>query len=128
MASLIRKGDIILIACAALAAGVLYIFNALGAGAAENVTITADGAIWREVPLLSDSRLEFNDGDRYNLIVVQDATVRMEEANCPDKLCVKQGAVSDAHSVIVCLPNRLVIRLSKNEPGDTEVDVIVGSY
>ena len=32
-------------------------------------------------------------------------------ADCPDKLCVKQGFIDRPVLPIACLPNRLVIRL-----------------
>lgn len=32
-------------------------------------------------------------------------------ADCPDKLCVHQGIISDSRLPIICLPNRLVILL-----------------
>ena len=127
MALRFRKGDIILFACATLAAGVFAIINTFSGGAADSVRINADGALWREVPLLSDSRLEFNEAGRYNAIVIENASVRVEDANCPDKLCVKQGAISDPRTVIVCLPNKLSIRLAKTAPGGAEVDVIVSN-
>lgn len=47
----------------------------------------------------------------YNLIEVGEESVRVIEADCPDKLDVKQGYISEVGEVIVCLPNRLVIEI-----------------
>lgn len=55
----------------------------------------------------------------YNLIEIGDEKVRVIEADCPDKLDVKQGYISKAGEVIVCLPNRLVIEIK----GANEKDV-----
>ena len=42
-------------------------------------------------------------------LVIQDGCARIEEADCPDKLCVKQGTVSKSGESLVCLPNRVVV-------------------
>lgn len=47
----------------------------------------------------------------YNLIEIGDEMVRVIEADCPDKLDVKQGYISQPTELIVCLPNRLVIEI-----------------
>lgn len=57
----------------------------------------------------------------YNLIEIGDEKVRVVEADCPDKLDVKQGYISRVGEVIVCLPNRLVIEI-KGEAVETEID------
>ena len=44
-----------------------------------------------------------------NHLVIQDGCARIEEADCPDKLCVKQGTVSKSGESLVCLPNRVVV-------------------
>ncbi len=57
----------------------------------------------------------------YNLIEIGDEKVRVVEADCPDKLDVKQGYISRVGEVIVCLPNKLVIEI-KGEAVETEID------
>ncbi|MGB9856637.1 MAG: NusG domain II-containing protein [Dictyoglomaceae bacterium] len=37
--------------------------------------------------------------------------VRMVSSPCPDKLCIKQGWINKIGESIVCLPNRVVLRL-----------------
>lgn len=59
----------------------------------------------------------------YNLIEIGDEKVRVIEADCPDKLDVKQGFISKTGEVIVCLPNRLVIEI-KGVDDERNVDYI----
>ncbi|NLN15022.1 MAG: NusG domain II-containing protein [Tissierellia bacterium] len=47
----------------------------------------------------------------YNLVEIGDNQVRVIEADCPDKIDVKQGWISRIGETIVCLPNRLVIEI-----------------
>ena len=46
-----------------------------------------------------------------NEVEVRPGCIAIISADCPDKLCVHQGFISDSRLPITCLPNRLVIRL-----------------
>ncbi len=59
----------------------------------------------------------------YNLIEIGDEKVRVIEADCPDKIDVKQGYISKIGETIVCLPNKMVIEI-KGLDNDTEIDII----
>lgn len=54
----------------------------------------------------------------YNLVEIGDERVRVIEADCPDKLDVKQGYISQPNQLIVCLPNRLVVEIIGTEQTD----------
>lgn len=61
-----------------------------------------------------------------NRIEVRPGSIGIIFADCPDKLCVHQGFISDSRLPLTCLPNRLVIRLravSQQEDGSA-VDII----
>ncbi|MBC8588848.1 NusG domain II-containing protein [Paratissierella segnis] len=59
----------------------------------------------------------------YNLIEIGDEKVRVIEADCPDKIDVKQGYISRIGETIVCLPNKMVIEIKGLEE-DTEIDIM----
>lgn len=61
---------------------------------------------------------------RTNVIEVERGRIRMMEASCPDKTCVRQGWASNGLTPIVCLPNRLVITLESSN--DSDIDAAVG--
>ena len=52
-----------------------------------------------------------------NMILVEPGSIRMQSADCPDQICVHQGALHNTGR-IVCLPNRVVIEMkhTKNTP------------
>ncbi len=56
-----------------------------------------------------------------NTIEITKKGVRVIEASCPDKLDVKKGEISKANQMIVCVPNRLSIRLVG---GEVKVDKV----
>ena len=36
----------------------------------------------------------------------------MEDADCPDKVCVKTGKIKSPGQTVVCLPHRVVIEIT----------------
>lgn len=50
-----------------------------------------------------------------NEIEVRSGSIGIISADCPDKLCVHQGFISNNRLPIVCLPNRLVIQLRESD-------------
>ena len=124
-----KRRDLILIACALALSGALYAFSQLTLGTkASNVVVTVDGSEVLRRPLaMEDSYVvEREDGSR-NVIRVEGGAVYMQEANCRDGLCIRQGRMKNAAKTIVCLPHKLVVRLEGDtQPvGGDELDVIV---
>ena len=46
----------------------------------------------------------------------------MTKADCPDKLCVNQNAVSKNGESIICLPNKVVVTVDSSE--NSEFDAV----
>ena len=63
---------------------------------------------------------EFDEETKKELLSIKDGSASIIEASCPDLLCVKQKEIREAGESIICLPNKLVIRVI-NE-GETTVD------
>lgn len=49
-----------------------------------------------------------------NTIIISHGHIQMKSAECPDKLCVKHGALEKSATPIVCLPNRVVIQFENS--------------
>lgn len=50
-----------------------------------------------------------------NLIRVEDGTVMVAQADCPDKICVHTGPISREGEVIACLPHGVMIYIPWEE-------------
>jgi len=50
-----------------------------------------------------------------SVIRVDGSYISFIASACPDKLCIKMGAKSRPGEVLVCLPNRVVVRIEGNE-------------
>ena len=77
--------------------------------------ITLDGKLIQEIKLnqvgASFSFTVTGASGLTNTILVEKGRIRVEEADCPDQICVDQGFISDGTVPIVCLPNHLVIEI-----------------
>lgn len=80
-----------------------------------------EGKLVGELPLDREASLTLT-GAYTNTITVRDGRVAVTYADCPGTDCVHSGWVSAAGRAVVCLPNRVEIRLT-GAPG---VDAVVG--
>lgn len=106
--------------CAAGIAAWIWLRNT----AVTNATaeIYSDGELIKTVSLSEDTRFTVDHGDGYNVIEVQDGAVSVVEASCPDKVCIHTGAVSQGAVPIICLPNRLEVKVIST---DNNVDAVI---
>ena len=73
----------------------------------NGMTVVAErnGEVIGSYPLDHNQRLAFTDDKgKRNVLVIQEGKAYMEEADCPDKLCVKQKAIERNGESIICLP------------------------
>lgn len=61
-------------------------------------------------PVAEPYTIELESQGRVNTILVNVGDILMEEANCPDQVCVLQGASNV--SPIICLPHEIIISFS----------------
>lgn len=62
------------------------------------------------------------DSGYTNRVEVQPGKIGVVWADCPDRLCVRQGFVNTTTIPVVCLPNRLVIHLHPEKGVETDPD------
>lgn len=57
----------------------------------------------------------------------EDGTLRFEESDCPDKVCINTGKIGMVGQSAACMPNGIVVKIVQKS-GRTEdtVDIIVG--
>ena len=119
-----QKGDIlavILVVMIAVCTGVMFFPRAEKSGDAV-VQIWQDGELIDQLPLGTDARVEVN-GKYHNVIEIRDGKAAILESDCPGEDCVHSGWIRSAGRTIVCLPNRVEIRIIGM---DSEVDFVVG--
>ncbi len=108
----LKKQDTILIS--GLLAGSLLLGTALALGRTEGstVVVSVEGEQVAAFSLQEDTTYcieGVNDG--HNDLVIQDGEVWLEDADCPDRLCVNQGSIRYAGESIICLPNKVSVTI-----------------
>lgn len=118
-----QKADLLVIAAiilfAVLVAAPFFFSDQCDEGA--TVQIYQNGRLIREVSLQENTTLTV-PGEYQNVVQIQDGRVAIIEADCPGNDCVHTGQVSTPGASIVCLPNRVEIRIV----GSGGVDLVVG--
>lgn len=118
-----QKGDYLAVAVTLLLAAVVFLaFLPRETGDTPMAEIYLDGTLVRRVSL--DTAAEFSvTGDYMNTVTVRDGKIAVTESDCPGGDCVHSGWIGTSGRSIVCLPNRMEIRIV-SAPGD--VDFVVG--
>ena len=120
MGKWLKKRDIILIV-SLLVVGIiaLVIWHFVYSVDGKYVTIEQRDNLIGIYPLNVDKEIEIEHrGEVVNKIVIEDGYCYMEEAECPDHLCIKQGKVNKSGQTIVCLPNRVVVTVVDSNNSD----------
>lgn len=89
---------------------------------ANRVEVYVDNQLKNTYSLETDGEYEIGDNSDKNIIVVKDKQVYMKEADCPDKICVRQGKISNNKETIICLPHKLVVKVVSDKK--SEVDAV----
>lgn len=117
------KGKVILFLLLAAVAASAAVLLLRGRGEDRPVArITRDGVLLEEIDLNRVDRpysLVFEDGNGSNTVSVEKGRICVSAADCPDRVCVNQGWVSDGTVPIICLPHRLMVEI---EGGGGELD------
>jgi len=84
------------------------------------VQIYQNGKLIHETPLNEDSSIAV-EGEYRNTVVIRDGKVSIENSDCPGKDCIHSGSIEKPGRSIVCLPNRVEIRVA----GQSDIDAVV---
>ena len=121
-----KKKDFILIAVVLIAVVALFGYTKLKDAneKAAFVEVYKDNELYKEIPLDEEAEFTIKDGEHINKVKVHDRGVEVTEANCPDKVCVKTGFITKPSQSIVCIPNKLNIKIVDSNSDDS-IDAVV---
>ena len=119
-----KQRVLIAVAAAIFAAGIVGCLLLLFAPSDHNkVLIRRDGEVLYSLDLSKKTNRTFviPYGGSSNTIEIRDGRIRVMEAECPDKVCVRTGWLSSSAIPIVCLPNHLEISFAS---GNDDIDAV----
>lgn len=112
-----KKRDLLLVIGILVIAGGFYIGNlVLNRKPAVTVEVSVDGQVVERLDLSKDTEVAiegYNGGT--NHLIVQGGEVYIDDASCPDKVCIHQGRIHQNGEMIVCLPNLMIAKVVSEE-------------
>ena len=118
------KGDVVVIFLVVLLAvfiGVLFVMKT-GTDRGTVVCVYQNGSKIQELPLEENTEILIQN-NYTNKLAVKDGKAAIIESDCPGMDCVHSGWISGRGRSLVCLPNRVEIRIEGEK--ESEVDFIV---
>lgn len=116
-----KKKDILLaVSVVVTALLLLLILKIPDSGAGGEIRITIDGSLYGTYSLQEDQTIEIAQESGTNIVYIRNGAAWMEEADCPDGYCIRQGRVSRTKQTIVCLPHKLVVEVTGTRSDETE--------
>lgn len=119
-----HKNDILLILAVLIGAAGLWLYTSFGRPSGAEVLVSLEGEELLRLPLSENVRETVGDGDKFNVLVIEGGEAWIEDASCPDHVCVNSGKVSLDGQTIVCLPNKLVVSILGGE--ESGLDGVAG--
>lgn len=117
----ISKKDIILITAIIIFALFFYFIYSNMFTSSGNVEIMYNGKTVETHQLTENTVFSVNYAPNVK-IEIKDGKVKVISSDCPDKVCVNTGTISKAGQTIVCLPNKLTVRIIPDGSGpDTAI-------
>ena len=104
------RNDLILI-------GVLLIFSLMPLAFAFDsekkfAVVKVDGVIIRKLDLTEEKTFTIESGDGKNIVEIKSGAVSVIAADCPDKICIRRGAIKNVGETIACVPHKLLIEIA----------------
>ena len=137
MKKYIRKADIILFVVLVIAGLAASAVLAMSHSGGDTVIIESGGELYATYPLAEDrvvivpspqekvlpahqpddSKPASEQFTHYNVVTISGGKVLVSEASCKNQVCVKHSGISLSGESIVCLPNRLLVRIEGGGKG-----------
>lgn len=110
--TIIRRGDLLLLGVLAAVSVLLGLLWFSHRSPGKQVVVRVDQQVIASFPLNEDKDYTIDNGyGGENHLVIRDGIACIDHANCPDRICVLQGAVSQTGDAIICLPNGVVVEI-----------------
>ena len=117
------RNDVLLVTSLLFAAALAFVIFIVAGKDGESVSVILNGEEIATYPLSDDISVNIpSDGDSFNLLRIENGEAYIESADCPDQICVHHRKIKRSGESIVCLPNKLVIKVIGE--GDSEPDLV----
>ena len=108
---LFTTGDKILVLLLLILGGTGFVGVNFTRHPGETCSIAINGKLTHHLELNKNKDLLVNGAIGECLIRIKDKKVRVIHSQCPQKICVKTGWISKSGEFIICVPNKIVIKI-----------------
>ena len=114
---MIKKTDFALLVSVVVAALICFLFLKRAQNIAEtkeaqyDVVIEVAGEEIARLPLSENATYSIDQENMHNLVIIEDGSVYMSEADCANQTCVRQGKITQVGVPIVCLPHQVIVMI-----------------
>ena len=107
-----KKKDILFIAfVAALIAAAFGVFQVVLPSQGREIVIEEGNELVGVFSLDEDRVIEVQGPLGVSTVVIENGEAYMLESPCPNKVCIAMGRISEPGDTIICIPNRVYIRV-----------------
>jgi hypothetical protein len=105
-----------------LSSGIIVYSSAKTKYQSQYVEISVKGDLYKKIPFNSNTEetIDLKTDLGENVIKISKGFVQILEADCPDKICVKDGSISKPGQSLVCLPNKVVVEIKGIKNAETD--------
>jgi hypothetical protein len=119
-----KRNDIILILIILVSVGAYFgitKYNESKEGALK-AEIYVNKKLYDTVSLSEEKTIKIDQNGKINIVHVHDGGVEIEDANCPDDVCVKTGFVNTKSRGIVCIPHTVQVKIVGGD--EEQIDIM----
>lgn len=103
-----KKNDLLAILILFLLSTLIFYFSTSKVSNFLIVYIKYKNNVYR-FPLNEDRIVNLKNG---NIVIeIKSNRVRVKKSDCPEKICVLTGWISKPNQIIVCIPNKLIVKI-----------------
>lgn len=77
----------------------------------ERVVVEVNGQVVQQLDLQVPQQVIISGSIGKTIIEIGQGTARVLDSACPEKICVKTGKIHRAGELIVCVPNKVVVKI-----------------
>lgn len=111
-----------LIIVSLLSSGIILYSSAKNKYQSQYVEISVKGKLYKKITFNSSTEetidIKTNLGE--NIVRISKGKVKILDADCPDKVCVKDGYIYKPGQLLVCLPHKVVVEIKGIKNAETD--------
>jgi len=91
----------------------------------KQIEIYVDNELYKTYDIDDEDEIKIESEEGYNVVKIHNHGAQITEASCPDKVCIHEGFITKPSESIVCLPNKVHIKIITDDTNNYgEEDII----